>query len=556
MTTLASAHDKLLCAEIDSTPPVVVANRDTPGPWEQFEIETLNYGRVAIKAANGLYLTAENDGTVVARGDRTDAWQQWTVHTRDGRLAFESGNHNAPGHLTAEIDGRVTVRSETRDAWQWWQPSAATKPGAGDVTDRVQRALQGRVRVDGRVWLDDVGPALYTTCHAMELFSAATRRFADVEAQLDAIAPYYPVIRVCDSLGWYDYWQGREVGSVAYTAREGYRVEVTSDYFGYVVRFLQACQARGLKVFWSRGDLQMYGGITGIENHVRAVCRTIREHGLQDVIECMEVVNEPRFNGFSQHRPEDARRVAAVIRQELPGTLVCHGENSEEPEDAKAWMRGADVASIHGHRPGQYHDVLRHIFSSRREALGSSIAGKQGEPFGPGDDVSGTRHHGPELGRSDDVEFLCMAAAVSFISQQQWTYMSGYGVRWKGPIHEQPGFKEVAAVSTVFDPGMFGWHLTRGGLAENPWKSASGYHGDAGVTYGPHRVDSAVAGDGRYATAVYAGVAPYVIAAQFPVTYKVIHPATLQVEQEGAVNVGETLRLEYRIGRIIVGQRA
>jgi hypothetical protein len=201
-------------------------------------------------------------------------------------------------------------------------------------------------------------------------------------------------------------------------------------------------------------------------------------------------------------------------------------------------------------RPGDWNDVLRHIFSCRREGFEEGTCIIQGEPFGPGDDVSGTRHDGDPLGRSDDVEFLAAAALISTLTGQRWCYMSGQGVRWNSPIEVQPGFREVAKAVSSCPQNIFGWSTTRGGSANNPFKSPTGYYGDAGVSTGPARIDGAESG-GAFALLVYAGRPPYTIEACRDLEFEVVNPATMEVEHAGHLTAGSQITLDYRIGRLV-----
>ena len=128
-------------------------------------------------------------------------------------------------------------------------------------------------------------------------------------------------------------------------------------------------------------------------------------------------------------------------------------------------------------------------------------------------------------------------------------------MRWNGPIHTQPGFAEVAILAGWIPEDVFTWTLTRGGLTDNPFASASGYFGDSGVTHGPARVDAAYAADGRYLVTVYGGRPPYVLRAQHALTFDVLNTTTRQVEQSGVLQAGQTVQLyDYRIGRLLAGR--
>ena len=291
------------------------------------------------------------------------AWEALIPHEMPyDRVAFEVACR--PGHyLTAEPDGRIVIRQPEWDGEPSDQPGGYESftttydffppPPVGDLPfpPTAVAQLQGRVARGGVALQDATGARSYTACHFFEAFSAYTRDPARATAQLVAIAQAYPAIRFLDTVGWYSYWRGREVSPIAFTARDGYAVPATPDYWPQLLAFAQVLQRLGLKAHWTRGDLQLFGGLRGHRAHIRRVCELVRDHGLQDVIEVSEVVNEPPFNGVSL---TDARHLAGVMRAELPGTLVSHGApgGTEEPSELRAWAQGADVGSVHGLRPG------------------------------------------------------------------------------------------------------------------------------------------------------------------------------------------------------------
>jgi len=547
-----------------------VANRDNvggEGDWQTFALvpdpdgEPGVYGLRVTADGRDRYACCENegkDGIIVFNREDLSAWQKFVVWAHeDGKMSFEAWCRRGffmkafpDGHVDLaqpEVEGKPVAEP---GGYEKFLPVIISGSLGGSVGGANSSPLVGRMHCEGTMFCDDSGPRAYVVCHFMEAFSLFCRDEDTCVSQLQEIAKVYPAIRFCDTLGYYDYWDGREVNPHDFTAQGGYHVPATPDYWGKLIRFYRVLQDLKLKAHHSRGDLQMFGSRDRIKEHIGQVCRLIRDNGFQDCVELMEICNETVFNGVET--PEDAQFLAQAVYQELPGTLVCHGApgGTEEPDALRAWAAGADVGSVHGMRPGEFHDVLRHIFSCRREGFEEGTVIIQGEPFGPGDDVSGTRHDGDELGRSDDVEFLCAAALISTITGQRWCYMSGQGVRWNSDIQVQPGFVEVARAVAGVPNDVMGWTTTRGGSSNNPFKSPSGYFGDEGVSHGPARIDGAESG-GRYAVLVNAGKAPYEIEACWDLEYEVVNPATMEVEQAGHLGAGERITLNYRIGRLV-----
>jgi len=81
--SLLSVHGKYVCAEDNGN---AVANRPSPGPWEQLTIETSNpyspiyYGQsVSFRGIHGKYLCAEDNGNAVANRPGPGPWETFVV---------------------------------------------------------------------------------------------------------------------------------------------------------------------------------------------------------------------------------------------------------------------------------------------------------------------------------------------------------------------------------------------------------------------------------------------------------------------------------------------
>ena len=68
------------------------------------------------------------------------------------------------------------------------------------------------------------------------------------------------------------------------------------------------------------------------------------------------------------------------------------------------------------------------------------------------------------VGQENNVEALCLMAAMALSTHQAWNYMSSNGVFWNGSISTMPGFYEVPRVASVVprDIGN-GWDIFHGG---------------------------------------------------------------------------------------------
>lgn len=422
----------------------------------------------------------------------------------------------------------------------WWPPP----PGPCAFSGRQFCTVHGQ-------------PYLSHATHFMEAFSlwcrdeATARRQIAVIAEASHQAGVVPVFRFLDTLGFYDYWRGREVAPIAFTANGGYHVAATPNYYDRLADFLRYVRSYGAMVRWSRGDLQMFGGSAGIDAHIHRLTDVALSVGT-DVCEVWEVCNEATLNGVPT--PDDAKRYLDIWRSRVPDVKGAYGApyGTEEPEELQAWLGSGDYSAVHGYRPGaeteeEFTKTLRHIFSTRREGYGEQsdrVRIVQGEPFGTGDDVSG--------GRTDNVEMLTLAACMSQMTGQAWTYMSGQGVRWNSPIEQQPGFYEVLRATAQIPADIYGWSVTRGGLNDNSFDSPTGYYGDAGVSEGPARIDTANGG-GEFFTIVYGGAGRKRLRALHNVDGDIWNPASDDISLF-TLQAGEEIEISYDVGRVLRGR--
>jgi hypothetical protein len=369
-----------------------------------------------------------------------------------------------------------------------WPPVATEHPSP----------LVGRLRLDGRVFLDDTGPVLPLFCHFGEAFSAYVRRPDDVLRQLDAIAAAgYHGIRFWDVLGYYDAgWAGREVTPFAFHNRSGGLVAATTDYYPRLQEFLLACNGRRLAVMHDRGDLNTWSHGMKLEHlgQVGAVYRELGELG-RHVLAGLWAVNEGWQNGVTD--PRLAGRMLDAFRESAGWWPDVRGLSApaegEELEPLRTWSQDpATVVTIHPLRdPGNRKRMLEHHFSN---GLGCRLIGKPGwatEPIGPGQDVT--------VGQENDPEMLALLAAISIIAGQAWTYMSGFGVFWNGAIESQPGFHEVPQLVAKLPRDLHTYeHVHHSGTR---WRGTRVF---AIADDNDHdRADGAQAADGRFVYVLY-----------------------------------------------------
>jgi hypothetical protein len=355
------------------------------------------------------------------------------------------------------------------------------------------RRIVGQLRTAHGGFTDDNGPLNPCFCHFMEAFSAFVRRPDEVRHQLAAIAEAgYHGIRFLDILGFYDsYWIGREVTPYTFTAHSGATIHATQNYYAQLEEFLVACGAAGLAVHHSRGDLN---GLTPSQlfEHADRVARIYSDIG-HHVCALAEGNNEDWQNGALG--PVNLRRMVLPFRERhiLTGSS-CPPGASEERTDLLEYRVGVDVSIVHGYRGGHWWDKARHCFSLGYEGKVFEIW--QGEPTGPGNDVSATENRSELEDPVWGPARLCAMALNAALAKQAWTYMSGFGVRWNGPIESQPGFRDVPAALRLLPEDLATFsRLIHGGAT---WQ-----HERVFAAWGDVRCDHAFHEDGRFVCLIY-----------------------------------------------------
>lgn len=399
--------------------------------------------------------------------------------------------------------------------------------------------IAGQLRSDGRGFLDDSGPVLPLGCHFGEAFSAFVRRPDAVKAQLEVIkAAGYDFVRFWDVLGYYPAWLGREVTPSPFTSRDGRSIRATPDYYEQLRRFLRACADIGLRVQWSRGDMNAFS-TAAWQAHFSRLADLAAE--TSTTIALFEGLNEAWQNGADH--PTFLLGYTDIVRQRVPQALYglsCPPGASEDPEPVREWSPSGMLPIIHGFRGGTYADRIRHIFSEGYEVfpLINRRLGWQGEPSGPGSGVT--------VGQTNNTEALVLMAAMSLMARQTWVYMSGRGVFWDGPIQDQLGFAEVPQMRAKFPKDLMRWPtLCHGGQT---WQGARVFVDDSN---GARRRDQAISSDGRVMAVCYGTKASDLV--ERDVRGVFIHPRTLQTTVVDA-RAGQRISAPGDVGAVFIGE--
>ena len=150
----------------------------------------------------------------------------------------------------------------------------------------------------------------------------------------------------------------------------------------------------------------------------------------------------------------------------------------------------------------------------------------------------------------DGEEALSLLCAANFVGGFAHAYHSARGVRWwEGPIEGQPGFLSVPHVASYLPTDLMSGYTTilHGGLSDSPLTDADGFPDE-------NRVDSVVTSDGRrFVTLVYGPNGYTRLLARVAVRFSIITPDTGEAHRF-TLRPGETLDIDYRAGRVLVGE--
>lgn len=426
-----------------------------------------------------------------------------------------------------------------------------------------------RLARDDLGYVDEDGSFVLPQClHYMEAFSAfvheKTVDGVTVEQQLrTAKAAGHQCIRFLDILGFYDEnrpdqpvkwaaWKGKEVTPYRFVAYSGRTIEPTPNYYQQLEAFLRLCQSIGLTVQHDRGDMNALT-FTQVRDHVHRIVPIYDRVGWGELA-MMAACNECWQNGgFSA-----AQMAEMLAPYRARGAIVGHSDadQPEEPEALAEISKGAPIYIVHGLRVGPPSLLMDHIFSLGYFLPRQNVQrlGWQREPTGPGAGVS--------VGRVEDRETLALMAATAWLSRQAWNYMCGDCVFWNAPIERSAAFYAVPRMREVlqaFAPDVMTWPTLRhGGRVDAALNSPTGWFGDPGVIEGPGRINQAISADRRKVVGTVTGgsgrkqVRNALGCALNLTVVKVNDDESIQ-QDTFTLAPGQSLTLEYRVGRLLLG---
>ncbi|HEV7897902.1 MAG TPA: S8 family serine peptidase [Planosporangium sp.] len=139
----ARANNLVVTADSGGKSPLI-ANRTTPGGWEEFEVVPSGdpNGSVGLRShANGRYVTAESGGNapLVARGTAISLWEQFLLTNNGGVITLQAVVNQK--YVTAESGGSSALIANRGTAGPWEQFTVAGAPSVVSLVSYANGAL-------------------------------------------------------------------------------------------------------------------------------------------------------------------------------------------------------------------------------------------------------------------------------------------------------------------------------------------------------------------------------------------------------------------------------
>jgi hypothetical protein len=429
--------------------------------------------------------------------------EEYPITRKDGPDPELIGNllHHAREH---GADGDV-LRSVLRASPEYAANQAPPEPEPAPEPEPTATDLALPVEATPRGWKDRTGvrPMLFASWFPMlRILRDDPDRF---ERTLDMLKSWgvqgvRAFVGVCHPA----YWPGREVMPVR-ARRVG---DAWPDFDALVGVAARALRERGMAWFVTAGDLQEFDSES--EVYARAF-RALRQADALDVVAVVDV-NEAWQN--TSVGEDDAKHCARLLKPFADAgvswaTSAHSGDDSREHIDAMWQGVRAPVATIHG--PGGRTLMVRHIINHRHdsEGVGFRVALMQGEPRGPGQDVS--------AGAVNETSWVVLAAVAACMTGQLYVLHCSRGVRDRDNDDPwevfEPYFRRASAVISKIPASrvLASVHGGRGGANDGALfastRSDGAFHEDRpGIVGEFHRCDSVLYENGQRACLLYGGV--------------------------------------------------
>ena len=435
--------------------------------------------------------------------------------------------------------------------------AVAAAPESGAAQDQSRRA--GPVRVEGHALRDDGGPFLGL---GVSYFTALWRCRHD-RARLDGDLAFlskqgFNYFRMLSMVGHHPGWDGREIAPMAFTRRDGKRVEAWPDYWERFRELVDVAYDRhGMRtqitVF---ADAQLMPGKAARVEHLRRILEDV-VRGREHKVILIEVANEAWQNGFpGDEGVAELRELVKYLgeRTHLPVAIT---SNHDWPElgSTKGFEQvyaksAADIATWHFSRDRRTDDGWKPVYDcwDFGDVPGLPPVSSN-EPIGPGSSVNAER---------DPVK-LVMAAAFAYAAKlPMYVFHSEAGVFGRGRFEDMPGVDRYRHILRLLPADLPDWErndgkgdaapftVFAGGEANRYWPEVKGATDGCARNVGGRRGDAFVC--------VPIGIRPggLQLEARSALRFTAFDPLTGEAVKTASVRRGERLMLPARQGALVL----
>jgi hypothetical protein len=173
----------------------------------------------------------------------------------------------------------------------------------------VTPAQSGSVRLEGRVLHDDNVPFLGLGATYMQALRRVKFDRVRLRNDLALISSGgFNYIRILSMVGWYEYWEGREIAPVSFTTQEGRSIEAWPDYWPQLAELIDiAYDDYGVRTqITIFADAQLMPERDDRIAHMDGILSCIA--GREQKVILLEVANEAWQNGFWGEEGGDVSR--------------------------------------------------------------------------------------------------------------------------------------------------------------------------------------------------------------------------------------------------------
>ena len=358
---------RFVCADLGTSDRRLVCDRERIGGWETFELMPAGSGRVWLKADNGRFVTAEDGGGRELVANRTSppaAWEEFQIALiGDDSVAIKTVNGR---YVSADSGGPGVLRAAATSVG----PAETFKPSRPLARSFHPGSIQGRLRIDGRAFVNDAGtfrPIFTSGLALLARSSDEMRAFLDWAARTG-----FNGIRV-------------------FAGKLGWASQSVAQAKARLPELLNEAAARGLYVEVTAITDSRDGGYDPAD-HFRAIAR-IAEQGTNAIL---EVANEP-YHGTQADAIHSAETLLALGRQSsLPFAL------GAAQDDESVEMGGGSFVTAHLDRGRDKWNQVRRV--RELAVLGDTTR----KPVVNNEPIGAAESSQPGRRESDPAFFFCM----------------------------------------------------------------------------------------------------------------------------------------------------